>query len=78
LRGLIRSRGLGNTPNLAARLQTLTRDLDAAMAIDAATWQPAGYVAADFLRHERVVICGRTEPEEVYLPALSHRTAATG
>ena len=69
---------IGNTPNLAARLQTLTRDLDAAMAIDAATWQRAGYVAADFLRHERVAIRGRTEPEDVYLLPLFHRAAATG
>lgn len=32
---------VGNTPNLAARLQTLTRDFDAAMVVDAITWHRA-------------------------------------
>jgi class 3 adenylate cyclase len=70
---------VGNAPNLAARLQALTRDLDAAIVIDAVTWRRAGYVAADFLRRERVAVRGRTAPEDVYLlplapAALSVRT----
>jgi class 3 adenylate cyclase len=70
---------VGNTPNLAARLQALTRDLDAAMVIDAATWRRAGYVAADLVRREQLPIRGRTEPEDVYLlPLVPPRAAAAG
>jgi class 3 adenylate cyclase len=70
---------VGNTPNLAARLQALTRDLEAAMVIDAATWRGAGYVAADLVSRERVPIRGRTEPEDVYLlPLVPSRAAVAG
>ena len=61
---------VGNTINLAARLQGLTRDLDAAIVIDAATWRAAGYVAADFARREHVAIRGLAEPQDVYLLRL--------
>jgi len=43
---------VGNTTNLAARLQALTRELDATIAVDATTRERAGYVCADFVRHE--------------------------
>jgi adenylate cyclase len=62
---------IGNTTNLASRLQALTRDLDAAIAIDATTREAAGYVCADFARHSDVAIRGRSERLEVWaLPLL--------
>src|SRR4029453_8654002 len=42
---------IGNTTNLAARLQSLTRDLAAAIVIDARTRAAAGEAAADFEGH---------------------------
>jgi class 3 adenylate cyclase len=62
---------IGNTPNLAARLQALTRELDAAMAIDATTRERAGYVSADFVLRPRLTIRGRTEPADVYVLPLT-------
>jgi class 3 adenylate cyclase len=68
---------VGNTPNLAARLQALTRDLEAAVVIDTATWRGAGYVAADLVPREAVPIRGRSEPEDVYLlPLVALRATA--
>jgi class 3 adenylate cyclase len=60
---------LGNTTNLAARLQGLTRDLDAAMVIDLATWRAAGEPPA-FERREQVVIRGRSQRENLYVLSL--------
>ena len=57
---------IGNTPNLAARLQTLTRDLEAAVAIDATTQARAGDACAGFVCHANVAIRGRSQPEDVY------------
>ncbi|MFN8643206.1 MAG: adenylate/guanylate cyclase domain-containing protein [Candidatus Binatia bacterium] len=63
---------IGNTPNLAARLQALTRDLDAAVAIDAPTRTRAGDAGAGFRCHRDVAIRGRSRPEDVYaLPLAS-------
>jgi class 3 adenylate cyclase len=61
---------IGNTTNLAARLQGLTRDLAGAMVIDVATWRAAGNAAADFERHEHTPIRGRRQPEDVYVLPL--------
>ncbi len=58
---------IGNTTNLAARLQSLTRDLAAAIVIDARTWAAAGEAAADFEGHERTPIRGRRQTEDVYV-----------
>jgi class 3 adenylate cyclase len=58
---------IGNTPNRAARLQSLTRELNAAMLIDAATYHAARYVAADFLKREGVPIRGLSEPLDIFL-----------
>ncbi len=58
---------LGNTTNLAARLQALTRELEAAIVIDATTWRSAGDAAADFERREQVQIRGRSQREDLYL-----------
>jgi class 3 adenylate cyclase len=61
---------IGNTTNLAARLQSLTRDLDASMVIDRATWERARSTAADFEMRCEVPIRGRRETQDVYaLPA---------
>ncbi len=61
---------IGNTTNLAARLQSLTRDLHAAIVIDAATWVAAAESAADFERHEHMPIRGRRQTEDVYVLPL--------
>ena len=55
--------------NLAARLQALTRDLDAAMVIDLATWRAAAQ-PPEFERQEQVAIRGRSRRENVYVLAL--------
>jgi class 3 adenylate cyclase len=57
---------IGNTTNFAARLQSLTRDLEAAIVIDTPTWEAAYPVAADFQRHEETPIRGRRRTEDVY------------
>lgn len=61
---------LGNTTNLAARLQGLTRELNAAIVIDLATWRGAGEAAADFARRESVPIRGRSHTEDLYVLPL--------
>jgi class 3 adenylate cyclase len=61
---------VGSTTNLASRLQSLTRELVATIAIDEATHELAGYVCADFVRHPDVAIRGRTGRFDVFaLPA---------
>ena len=63
---------IGNTTNLAARLQSLTRDLEAAVVIDTPTWGCAQASAADFEKRPEVPIRGRRAIQEVY--ALPLRT----
>jgi len=58
---------LGNTTNLAARLQALTRDLDVAAVIDEATWRVAGPLQSSFERRARVRIRGLDEPRDVFV-----------
>ena len=58
---------LGNTTNLAARLQALTRELGAAIVIDAATQRSAGDAAAGFEHRPQVPIRGRSQREDLYL-----------
>jgi class 3 adenylate cyclase len=63
---------IGNTTNLAARLQTLTREIHAAIAVDEATQAVAGYVCADFVRHAGIAIRGRSGRRTVFaLPAAA-------
>jgi class 3 adenylate cyclase len=58
---------IGNTVNLAARLQSMTRDLDAAVAIDDTTCRRAGReTCAAFVRHAGLAIRGRAQPETVH------------
>jgi class 3 adenylate cyclase len=58
---------IGNTVNLAARLQDMTRELDAAVAMDDTTFRRAGReTCAAFVRHADLAIRGRAEPETVH------------
>lgn len=61
---------LGNTTNLAARLQALTRDLDVAAVIDEATWRAAGPLQSSFERRAGVRIRGLDEPRDVFVTGL--------
>jgi hypothetical protein len=56
---------------VAARLQSLSRDLDAAIVIDAATWTAAGDARVDFERHEKTPIRGCHQTEDVYVLPLT-------
>jgi class 3 adenylate cyclase len=63
---------LGNPTNLAARLQALTRELGASIALDATTHDGAGYVCADFVLRPALEIRGRSGPVDVWsLPIRS-------
>jgi class 3 adenylate cyclase len=57
---------IGNTTNLAARLQSLTRELDAAIVVDAETHARAGEAGRDFVRHEGMAIRGSRERRELF------------
>ena len=61
---------IGNTTNLAARLQGLTRDLHASLVIDVRTWERAQPSAADFEARPGVPIRGRREAQNLYALAL--------
>lgn len=58
---------IGNTTNLASRLQSLTRDLDIAIAIDVATREAAGIEADDFELYANVPIRGRRQVQDIYV-----------
>jgi class 3 adenylate cyclase len=67
---------LGNTTNLAARLQGMTRELDAAVVMDLATQRAAGDPAADAELRTQIPIRGRSLREDVYvLPAVAAEEA---
>ena len=61
---------IGNTTNLAARLQAMTRDLDASVVIDPATHAALGGEGRGFRRIEQIAIRGRSERLDVF--ALDH------
>jgi class 3 adenylate cyclase len=69
---------IGNTVNMAARLQQLTRSMDAAMVIDTPTWQGARYMAADFVRRESTPIRGHAEPHDVWVLASAATSSPGG
>jgi class 3 adenylate cyclase len=70
-------RAIGDISNLAARLQGLTRELNAAIVIDSATRMKAGSVADDFERHDGMPIRGRHQSEDIYTLSLSSRMFPT-
>ena len=59
---------LGNTTNLAARLQSMTRDYDASIALDEATWRDAADLARPFRSLGVQPIRGRRPIEVFALP----------
>jgi class 3 adenylate cyclase len=68
---------IGNTSNLAARLQDLTKEVNASMVIDGQTHAAlAGEVSVGF-EHKNVPIRGRHNREDVYLFPLSQRSSDT-
>jgi len=67
---------IGDTPNLAARLQGLTGELNAAIVINSATRSGAGDATADFERHERGPIRGRRQTADIYVLLLVPSNAA--
>ena len=62
---------VGDVVNLASRIQGLTRELGAAVAIDASTHAGAGDAAQDFECHDQVAIRGRSERVDVYALPLT-------
>jgi class 3 adenylate cyclase len=62
---------VGNTTNLAARLQALTRSLDASIAIDEATRERADGMCADFVLHPGIAIRGRSDRQDVFTLPLA-------
>ena len=65
---------LGNTTNLAARLEGLTRTLDAPIVIDATTYRRAGQAGHGFHRERNVPVKGREDDLDVWV--LRHPSAA--
>jgi len=57
---------LGNTTNLAARLERMTRDLGSAVVVDAETCKNAGDVGDDFALHPGQRVRGRSALVDVY------------
>jgi class 3 adenylate cyclase len=57
---------LGKTTNLAARLQGLTRELDAWIVIDSPTWEACPAHVRDFQPHERFPVRGQLAPEDLF------------
>jgi class 3 adenylate cyclase len=57
---------IGNTTNLAARLQALSREMDAGIVIDGATQRATPKDMSDFVHHPKVRIRGRREFSEIY------------
>ena len=63
---------VGSTTNLASRLQSLTRELGASIALDETTYARGGNMCTDFVCHENLAIRGRTGRFDVFaLPLLN-------
>jgi adenylate cyclase len=62
---------VGNTTNLAARLQEMTRELDAAIVIDALTQSRAAETAYGFQKVAAALIRGRRQTQDIYALRLS-------
>ncbi len=63
---------VGSTTNLVSRLQAMTRELDASIAIDETTRERAGYVCESFVSHADVAIRGRTGRFDVFALPMRH------
>jgi class 3 adenylate cyclase len=61
---------IGNTANLAARLQALTRRFDAAMVIDERTHAASAGATAAFETYPNIAIRGRRDRQDVYVLPL--------
>jgi adenylate cyclase len=57
---------IGNTTNLAARLQSLTRELDAGIIVDELTFERLGRARQGFRPTGPTAIRGRSEEMELY------------
>jgi class 3 adenylate cyclase len=69
---------IGNTTNLAARLEGLTRSYDASIVIDESTWSAAEDAAAHFVPHDGVRVRGRRDAMTLYmLPHPDREVAAS-
>ena len=71
---------IGNTTNLAARLQALSRELDATLVIDTPTWRALDAADDAFERHAAIAIRGRRQAQDLYClrpPASVPRAAAS-
>jgi adenylate cyclase len=62
---------IGSTINLAARLQSLTRDLGAAIVVDVATWRAGGAAVKGFVSHQGVPIRGLREAQDLSVLPLA-------
>jgi len=67
---------IGNTTNLAARLQSLTKDFGAPIVIDDATHAAAGGPAADFDQHPETSIRGLREARDLFSLSRARLVAA--
>ena len=61
---------LGETTNRAARLQALTRDLAAAIVVDATTWRALGSKLPGFVRYDDQRLRGLQRPHDLYVQPL--------
>lgn len=62
---------IGNTTNLASRLQALTRDLAAAIIVDETTWTRAGDRARSFAPQRGVAVRGHSAPVDVWVCGIA-------
>lgn len=69
---------IGDTPNLAARLQALTRDLGASVAIDVATREASGAAAGDFELRKGVKVRGRSQRVDLWALPLAAAMVRSG
>jgi class 3 adenylate cyclase len=58
---------IGNTTNLAARLQSLTRDLGAWIALDDPTWRRAGDPCRHFTSYPNLPLRGLRTPHDIHV-----------
>ena len=62
---------VGNTTNVAARLETMARELEAAVVVDARTHARAGEAVAGFEPRRGLRVRGRSETLDVYVLPLA-------